>query len=71
MENIDPMTLKHLEFIQNIVSRMSQSSFMVKGWSMALAVALLGVSTKTSEVLSIFSFLPIIVFWGSISRTTL
>ena len=32
--------IKHLEFIQNIISRLSQKSFLVKGWSITAISAL-------------------------------
>ena len=28
--------LKHLEFIQNIITRMNSNSFVIKGWSITL-----------------------------------
>ena len=35
--------LKHLEMIQNIVDRMARCSFWIKGWSVAIVIALLAV----------------------------
>lgn len=42
---------KHLEFLQNNISRMNQCSFQMKGWSIAIASALIAVfvSTASSE----------------------
>lgn len=36
--------IKHLEFIQNITSRMANNSFLLKGWCVTLIVAILGFS---------------------------
>lgn len=42
---------KHLEFLQNNISRMNQCSFQMKGWAITLASALIAVfvSTITKE----------------------
>jgi hypothetical protein len=39
---IDEKKIKHLEFIQNIVSRMADCSFKLKGWTIAITTAVLG-----------------------------
>ena len=33
--------LKHLEFIQNIITRMNTNSFLIKGWAVTIASAIL------------------------------
>ena len=38
---------KHLEFLQNNISRMNQCSFQMKGWAIALASALVAVFAAT------------------------
>lgn len=57
---------KHLEFIQNIITRMGLNSFWIKGWTVTLSSALLGLAIirdlPTSFIYLIF--VPIIVFWG-------
>ncbi|ERJ12239.1 hypothetical protein [Haloplasma contractile] len=35
-------TLKYLEFLQQIISRMGKNSFLIKGWTVTLVSALLG-----------------------------
>jgi len=32
--------LKHLEMIQDVIKRMASNSFLLKGWSLTLVVAL-------------------------------
>lgn len=57
--------LKHLEFLQGIINRMANSSFLLKGWSVILVAALLALSAATQEKIALvsISFVPIIVFW--------
>ena len=57
--------LKHLEFLQGIINRMANCSFMLKGWSVILVAALLALSAATQEKVAFLSisFVPIIVFW--------
>lgn len=58
-------TIKHLELIQGVVNRMAQVSFILKGWTVTLVVALFAVVTNSmnwSYVL--FGLVPICVFWG-------
>jgi hypothetical protein len=55
---------KHLEFIQGVISRMGNNSFLIRGWSMTLIAGILalGISQNIKGLwpISIFS---IIVFW--------
>ena len=57
--------LKHLEFLQGIINRMANCSFMLKGWSVILVAALLALSAATQEKVALIaiSFVPVIVFW--------
>lgn len=57
--------LKHLEFLQGIINRMANCSFLLKGWSVILVAALLALSAATQEKVAFvaISFVPVIVFW--------
>ena len=56
---------KHLDLIQGVITRMASSSFLLKGWSVTLTTALLGLSAKNPEPkLALVALLPILVFWG-------
>ncbi len=57
--------IKHLEMIQGVINRMAQCSFMLKGWSVTLVVALLALSVASRDkiALMVVSFVPLIVFW--------
>lgn len=41
--------LKHLEFIQNIITRMNANSFMIKGWAVTLTSAILIFADKSND----------------------
>ncbi len=43
---------KHLEFIQNAVSRMTQNSYLLKGWTVTLVAATFAVSISITSVWS-------------------
>lgn len=55
---------KHLEFLQNIIDRMSQNSFKLKEWMLTLVSALLALYASSSNRLYIEIALgATIVFW--------
>ena len=57
--------LKHLEFIQGVINRLSTNSFLLKGWSVILVSALFALSINNSNVRFIMlAYIPAIVFWG-------
>lgn len=57
--------LKHLEFIQGVVNRLSTNSFLLKGWSVALVAALFALSAKDADTrFLLLVFVPIAIFWG-------
>jgi hypothetical protein len=58
--------VKHLELIQNVISRMSGNCFLLKGWSVTLGAALLGLTAKESNPkFALIALFPPIVFWGA------
>lgn len=55
--------IKYLEFIQNIVTRMNQNSFMIKGWTVAIVSALLALyADKENELFILISIFPVLIF---------
>lgn len=57
--------LKHLEFLQAVIARMSNASFLFKGWSITLAGALFAfavVNDRSSLV--IIAVGTTVLFWG-------
>ena len=57
--------IKHLEFIQGVINRLSTNSFLLKGWSVVLVSALFALSANNSNTHFIaLAYFPAIVFWG-------
>lgn len=56
--------LKHLEFIQNTITRMANNSFLLKGWTITVVGALIGLNNDglDSKLITIVVFL-IAMFW--------
>lgn len=56
--------LKHLEFIENVITRMNSNSYMIKGWSAAIVVGLFALAEKTSSAYYLFiPFFSVMGFW--------
>ncbi len=57
--------LKHLEFIQNTITRMAYNSFLLKGWAITLVVAIFGLSENNIDlkIVLIATFLTL-MFWA-------
>ncbi len=54
---------KHLEFIQNTVTRMTQNSYLLKGWTVTLVAATFAVSLSVTSVwLIVGALFPTIAF---------
>lgn len=57
--------LKHLEFVQGIINRLSTNSFLLKGWSVVLVAALFALSAAESVLAFVYlAYIPAVVFWG-------
>lgn len=57
--------LKHLEFIQNIITRMNANSFVIKGWSVTLVSALFALAADKANLNFVFiAYVPILMFWA-------
>lgn len=56
--------LKHLEFIQNVITRMNTNSFQIKGWTVTIVSALLAIyasSKNTNFILA--GIFPSVILW--------
>ena len=61
----DERQLKHLEFVQGVINRLSTNSFLLKGWSVVLVSALFALSAADNRPAFVFlAYIPAIVFWG-------
>jgi hypothetical protein len=57
--------LKHLDFIQGVINRLSTNSFLLKGWSVVLVSALFALSANNSNVKFVFlAYFPAVAFWA-------
>lgn len=56
--------LKHLDFLQLVITRMNVNSFLLKGWSVTLISALFAFATKeANSKFVIITFVSTLVFW--------
>lgn len=56
--------LKHLDYIQAIITRLNSNSFMIKGWCITITSALLALSASSKNTaIMVVAYIPIIVFW--------
>lgn len=54
----------HLGFIQGAINRMGSNSFLIKGWSVTLVVALFALATKdTNKTFILLAFFSALLFW--------
>ena len=61
---MDENKRKHLEFIQNVITRMNTNSFLIKGWMVTLVSALFALAAKDSDPRYVLvTFIAIPVFW--------
>ena len=57
--------IKHLEFIQNIITRMNTNSFQIKGMSITITSALLALYANESNILyASIVYFSLIIFWS-------
>ena len=57
--------LKHLEFIQAVVTRLAGNSFLLKGWAVTLVSALFALAAANTKPAFVFlAYVPVGVFWG-------
>jgi len=57
-------TLKHLEFIQNAITRMNTNSFQIKGWAITIVAATLALYASTkNECFILVGVFPSLIFW--------
>lgn len=63
---MDSDRIKHLEFIQGVITRMGSNSFQMKGWMIAIVSALLAIyaADKQNHMYALVAILPTAVFWG-------
>jgi hypothetical protein len=64
-EQFESDRIKHLEFIQAVVTRLGNNSFLMKGWALTVAGAFFGFAVNNQDRwLAVASVLPTVTFWG-------
>ena len=67
-KELDPiwveMHIKHLEMLQNVISRMAGNSASVKNYSMTIAAAIIGLATAIQQAEVLLYTVPIILIFG-------
>ncbi len=57
--------VQHLEMVQDVIGRMGQNSFLLKGWSVTLVTALMALAARDSNrTYAWIAIAPAAVFWG-------
>ena len=57
--------LKHLEFIQNTITRMAHNSFLLKGWAITLIGAMIGLNKENIDYKIVWiGIFIILMFWA-------
>lgn len=60
-----PETLKHLDYIQQTISRMVTLSFQIKAWNIALVTAVLAFAAGDKNPVFLWvAYLPSLMLWG-------
>ncbi|MDP9418588.1 MAG: hypothetical protein M3P53_00215 [Actinomycetota bacterium] len=55
---------KHLEFIQSVIARLANNSFLMKGWAITVSGAFFGFAVdRRSWRLAVLGILPVVGFW--------
>jgi len=61
---VSEQELKHLEFIQNVITRMNSNSFSMKGWMITIFSAFLALYASNKNIDYILFAIPIVfIFW--------
>lgn len=56
--------MKHLEFIQNVITRMNTNSFQIKGWNITIVSAILAIFVATENKYFLLSAIfSSVIFW--------
>lgn len=53
----------HLNMIQQVITRMGNNSFALKGWSVGMIIAIYAFAGQNSHKAVVVTLIPLIVFW--------
>lgn len=55
---------KHMDYVQAVITRLANNSFLLKGWALTLSSALLGFAiTQKHAGLALVALVPVLAFW--------
>ncbi len=64
-DGLDDVTVKHLEFIQAVITRLATDSFLMKGWAVTIGGVFYGFAVRDLNWrIAVIGLLPIVAFWG-------
>lgn len=64
VEEMKEDKIKHLEMIQDVITRMNSNSFQIKSWSIMVLSALLALFASSANELFVFvAIFPMCIFW--------
>ena len=64
-QEFDDAQIKHLEFIQAVVARLANDSFLMKGWALTVAGIIFGFAVDQGNWrIGAAALLPVAGFWG-------
>jgi len=64
MEKSIEIKIAHLGFIQGVITRMGNNSFLLKGWCVTLIAALFALSAKdANRYFILIAYFPMFMFW--------
>lgn len=56
--------IAYLQTIQGVINRLAANSFLIKGWSVTIVVALFSLATvETNKQFILIAYFPVIIFW--------
>ena len=62
---LDALAIKHLEFLQTVINRLSHEIFAYKGWAVTLIVVLFAIAAASRNGLVVpIAMVPALAFWG-------
>jgi hypothetical protein len=63
--SISDAQIKHLEFVQTVISRLANNCFLMKGWALTVAGLLFGFAVdQGSWRIAAAGLLPVVAFWA-------
>jgi hypothetical protein len=64
-QKFDDAQIKHLEFVQAVITRLANDSFLMKGWALTVAGLLFGFAVDQGNWrIAAAALLPVTGFWG-------